>query len=73
MEVTIKEKVEVKPFYMVYVMGKSSPAKTYDNSLEAIGEARRLSALEQRTAYVLKAVQGFEYCFGIGEIDVKED
>lgn len=29
-EIEIKEKSEVRPFYMVYVLGKCAPTKTYD-------------------------------------------
>ena len=49
-----------KVFWMVYVDGKRAPAKKHMDHDEAFDEAKRLSYLEGKSVYVLKAVGGYK-------------
>jgi hypothetical protein len=49
-----------KVFWMVYVDGKRAPAKKHMDHDEAFVEAKRLSSLEVKPVYVLKAVGGYK-------------
>lgn len=47
-------------FWMVYVEGERMPAKKHRNYDEAFVEAKRLSSLEGKPVYVLKAIGGYK-------------
>lgn len=47
-------------FWMVYVEGERTPAKKHRNPEDAFDEAKRLSSLEGKHVYVLKAVGGYK-------------
>ncbi len=47
-------------FYMVFVDGRNTPSRVYDNIDEAETEAERLCEKEKRKTFVLKAVCKFE-------------
>ena len=49
-----------KVFWMVYVEGERAPAKKHMDHDEAFDEAKRLSYLEGKSVYVLKAVGGYK-------------
>ena len=72
-EIEIKETAEVRPFYMVYVMGKCCPVKTYDKEEYAKQEAKRLCEKEHVSAYVLKSVCGYGFVYGIEDINIKDE
>lgn len=55
-----KEKDKMTDFYMVYVEGKRGSKIKYDNWEAAKTEAKRLSDLEGKDAYVLRAVEVIE-------------
>lgn len=57
---------------MVYVMDQGAPRKTYDNAAEAANEARRLCDKERKSAYVLKAIAGYEFFSRVDDIEVEE-
>jgi hypothetical protein len=42
-------------FWMVYVEGKNTPTRKYENELDAIHEAERLTNKEGLLSYILKA------------------
>ena len=54
------ESIQKTEIYAVMVVGKSTPSKTYNDFTEAEQEAIRLTSIEKRTAYVLRAVSMYE-------------
>ena len=47
-------------FWMVYVDGKMMPGKKHGNPDDAFDEAKRLSSLEGKPVYVLRAIGGYK-------------
>jgi hypothetical protein len=52
--------MEVQSFYMVFVEGERTPAVRYSVPILADNEAKRLSKITGKKAYVLCSVKSFE-------------
>lgn len=50
---------ETEEFWMVYADGRSAPTVKHQTQESADAEARRITMLERRTTFVLKAVAGY--------------
>ena len=53
---TKKEKLSLRPFWMVYLDGRANPVMIHRSQPEAVAEARRLALKENRRAFVLEAI-----------------